>query len=399
MAQHTPRIWLKRGRDSSARRRHPWVFSGAVERQDSLEDGAVVEVFSSDGNYLGTGFYSDDNIVVKFLSFTRSEISPEFWKQALLRAKSLRAQLGLVGNSETTAYRLVHGEGDGLPGLVIDIYNRTAVVQCQTRGMLLHQEEIADAIRNVCGDDISGIYSRGSLALSGKAKEDAADADGAYLWGTATDSVIREHGHRFDIDWTKGQKTGFFLDQRENRHLLSQYVRGKTVLNSFCYTGGFSVYAFAGGAASVTSIDASKPAMETLTKNLELNGIAPEKHRSITGDCFDYLTNTDDTFDVAVVDPPAFAKHQAALASALKGYLSINTNAIKRLRPGGLLFTFSCSQHVDRETFRRTIRNAAGSSGRAAQILFEMHQGPCHPVSAYHPEGEYLKGLVLRIGE
>ena len=365
------RIYLKRGKEESLLRRHPWIFSGAIARADGdPEEGEVVDVFTSSGDFIARGHCQIGSIAV-------------------------REAMGLAQSEQTTCYRLVHGEGDGLPGLVIDIYGTTAVVQCHSVGMYLSREEIAEALRTNFGDRLTAIYDKSSQTLPYNADLDAVDG---YLWGQASDGdgEVLENSNRFHVDWVKGQKTGFFIDQRENRALVGHYARGRRLLNTFCYTGGFSIYGLAGGAKEVVSVDSSELAVSLTDKNVELNFGDSAPHRSAAMDTFDFLSTTrKGEFDMIILDPPAFAKHHKVLGNALQGYKRLNARALEKIAPGGILFTFSCSQAVSKEQFRTTVFSAAAIAGRRVRILHQLTQPADHPINIYHPEGEYLKGLVL----
>jgi 23S rRNA (cytosine1962-C5)-methyltransferase len=395
-----PIVILKQGRDVSVRRRHPWVFSGAVaDRQGTLQRGCFVEVRAKDGSVLGCGHWGTKGIAVRMLAFGPVQEESAIIRERLQAAVRARATLGLVGRTETTGYRLVHAEGDGLPGLVVDLYSDVAVIQCHSAGMWRLREEIASCIK---ASEVLGV--KDAIFRRVEAQIDQADEDGA---GEAKRSELdipepsrvvafSENGLRFMADVTSGQKTGFFLDQRVNRVKVRDYSRGKHVLNAFCYTGAFSVYAFAGGAESVVSVDASKSAIDLCRQNVVTNFAAVDHHSEVA-DCFSYLTQIPDTFDLIVLDPPAFAKHQRAIQRGLRGYETINALALKKIKPGGTLVSFSCSQLVSREMFRDSVMRAAAQAGRFVRIVDSLHQAPCHPTSVFHPEGEYLKGLIMLV--
>ena len=390
-----PQIILKKGKDSSLKRFHPWVFSGAIaQRPEDLEEGQVVEVFSQDGNYLATGHFQIGSIMVRLFSFEQGEIGRHFWKEKLTKAVAWRKEVGLWGAEGTTMFRLVHGEGDGMPGLIIDYYGGVAVVQCHSVGFFLVRQQIAEILQEVMGDEIQAVYDKSSHSLPFKAPVDPEDG---YLIGEAQIWQVRESSHMYQIDVVSGQKTGFFVDQRENRLLLSQYSKGKHVLNTFCYTGGFSVAALAGGASGVHSVDSSASAITLTDENVRLNFGDAASHQSFAVDAFSYLQDIQDTYDLIVLDPPAFAKHQKVLDRALKGYRKINRLAFEQIKPGGILFTFSCSQVVSKDAFRKAVFTAAAQSGRTVRILHQLTQPADHPINIYHPEGEYLKGLVLAV--
>ncbi len=393
--QVTGKIFLGKGRDEAVRRFHPWIFSGAIQKAEGKpEDGDVVEVFDNSGNYLATGHACTGSIAVKLFHFGPERPGNNFWAAKLAKALRLRQDTGFTGNPGNNAYRLVFSEGDGMPGLVIDFYNGVAVVQAHSTGMYLLRHELAEALKQVYGNDLIAVYDKSAEALGKSGAQ--SDGDG-FLYGTSGQIEILENGHKFSIDFVNGQKTGFFLDQRDNRALLGHYAKGRKVLNLFCYTGGFSVYALAAGASHVTSLDSSRKAMDTLETNLQLNGFGGNQHESIVADAKSYLGTMPEDFDLIVLDPPAFAKHHADRHKALQGYRFINASAMKKIKPGGMLFTFSCSQAINREMFSSMAMSAALEAGRNAQILHHLGHSADHPVSIFHPEGEYLKGLVLRV--
>ncbi len=396
-----PRIILKRGKEESLMRRHPWVFSGAIdyieaENESEIAEGALVEVYDHARQFIAEGHYQIGSIAVRVLSFEREPIDQTWWNLRFAVAYDVRRTLGLAESAETDCYRLVHGEGDSLPGLVVDIYGRTAVVQCHSVGMYRSRMEIAAAIRAVYGNRIGAIYDKSSQTLPFKADLGAVDG---YLWGASgpLPQVVSEHGEKFLVNWEQGQKTGFFLDQRENRELVKRYARGRTVLNTFCYTGGFSVYALAGGAAEVCSVDSSERAVALASENIRLNFSDAVRHSEVAADAVEYLRNIGDRYDLIILDPPAFAKHHKVLGNAMQGYKRLNARALSQIRAGGILFTFSCSQAVSKELFRTTVFSAAAIAGRKVRILHQLHQPADHPINIYHPEGEYLKGLVLYV--
>ena len=381
-------------------RRHPWVFSGAIdhiaEGEKALTEGDVVDVITKGGEFIARGHYQIGSIAVRVLTFDKEAIDAKWWEERIAHAKALRESLGMVNNADTTCYRLVHGEGDLLPGLVVDIYGRTAVVQCHSVGMYHSRLHIAEAIRKAYGEEIEAIYDKSSQTLPFKADLGAIDG---YLWGRSEnpDAVVLENGLKFKVNWEEGQKTGFFIDQRVNRDLVRQYSRGRKVLNTFCYTGGFSVAALAGGAKEVVSIDLSERAVKLADENVRLNFGAEAKHQAIACNAVEYLKDIDSDYDLIILDPPAFAKHHKVLGNALQGYKKINARALQKIRPGGILFTFSCSQAVSRELFRTTIFTAAAIAGRKVRIIGQLTQPADHPINIYHPEGEYLKGLVVYV--
>ncbi|TDB64553.1 class I SAM-dependent rRNA methyltransferase [Arundinibacter roseus] len=390
--QLLPKLFLQKGREEAIKRLHPWVFSGAIARQEgTLEDGDLVEVVSNRGEFLARGHYHDGSIKIRILTFEPEEIDINFWINRLKNAYQARLDLGLT---DTTCFRLVHGEGDGLPGLIIDMYGSVAVVQAHTVGMHRSLTPISEALQQLLGSELTAVYSKSRDTLPGQY---AATTTNNYLFGESTGThEVTENGRTFAIDWEHGQKTGFFLDQRENRALLARYSAGKTVLNAFCYSGGFSVYALSAGAQEVVSIDVSGKATLLCDTNVALNGFS-ENHTSLTEDVMKWLKTSPDTYDIVVLDPPAFAKSLSARHRAVQGYKRLNAEGIAKVKPGGLLFTFSCSQVVDRELFYNTVVAACMEVGRKARVLHQLTQGPDHPVNVFHPEGSYLKGLVLRI--
>ena len=390
-----PVVVLRQGRESAVKRRHPWIFSGAIaDRRGTLQRGCLVDVRSKDGALLGCGHWGTRGIAVRLLSFGEVKSESELIHAKLSNAASVRERLGLVGNSATNGYRLVHAEGDELPGLVIDLYADTAVVQCHSAGMWRVRESIQESLLSMSQLGLSKVVFRRVESQMDEAEESAAVE--ATVAEPSQVVSFTENGLRFLADITGGQKTGFFLDQRVNRQKVGQAARGKHVLNAFCYTGAFSVYAFAGGAESVTSVDASKSAIDLCRQNVVAN-FASAPHHAEVADCFSYLTQIPDTFDFIVLDPPAFAKHQRAVQRAMRGYETINALALKKIKPGGTLATFSCSQLISREMFRDAIMRAAVSAGRFVRIVDFLHQAPCHPTSIFHPEGDYLKGLMLLV--
>ena len=393
-------VHLRRGKEESLLRRHPWVFSGAIdhiaEGDKPLSEGDVVDVITKGGEFIARGHYQIGSIAVRVLTFDEEAIDAKWWEERIAHAKALRESLGMINNADTTCYRLVHGEGDLLPGLVVDIYGRTAVVQCHSVGMYHSRLHIAEAIRKAYGEQIEAIYDKSSQTLPFKADLGAIDG---YLWGRSEnpDAVVLENGLKFKVNWEEGQKTGFFIDQRVNRDLVRQYSRGRKVLNTFCYTGGFSVAALAGGATEVVSIDLSERAVKLADENVRLNFGTEAKHQAIACNAVEYLKDIDSDYDLIILDPPAFAKHHKVLGNALQGYKKINARALQKIRPGGILFTFSCSQAVSRELFRTTIFTAAAIAGRKVRIIGQLTQPADHPINIYHPEGEYLKGLVVYV--
>ena len=389
-------IRLKRGKEESLRRFHPWIYSGAIQHIDGQEDeGAIVRVLTSDGEYIATGHWQIGTIAVRVLTFDDETIDDAFWRRRLQVALDMRRAIGVADTETNNTYRLVHGEGDNLPGLVIDIYGQTAVMQAHSVGMHCCRQQIADALQEVMGERIKNIFYKSETTLPFKA---GLGQENTFLLGDAADDVAMENGLRFHIDWLRGQKTGFFVDQRDNRSLLERYSRDRDVLNMFCYTGGFSVYAMRGGARRVHSVDSSAKAVDLVRANIALNFPDDARHEAFAEDAFRYLQQMEeDAYDLIILDPPAFAKHKDALRNALKGYTRLNAAALSKIRPGGVLFTFSCSQAVSKDQFRMAVFTAAAMSRRKVSILHQLHQPADHPVNIYHPEGEYLKGLVLYV--
>jgi len=390
------KVYLKPGKEESLKRFHPWVFSGAIARvEGEPEEGEIVDVYTSKKEFIACGHFQIGSIAVRVLSFVQETIDHEFWVRKLAVAKDLRVALGLIGNPQNNTYRLVHGEGDNLPGLIIDVYDHTAVMQAHSAGMHVYRMEIADALSEVMGDVIENIYYKSETTLPFKA--DLLSTENGFIKGGSPENVAMENGLKFHVDWLKGQKTGFFVDQRENRHLLERYAKGRNVLNMFCYTGGFSFYAMRGGANLVHSVDSSAKAIDLTNENVELNFPGDARHKAYAEDAFKYLDRMGDQYDLIILDPPAFAKHRDALRNALRGYTKLNAKAFEKIKPGGILFTFSCSQVVNKENFRNAVFTAAAQSGRSVRILHQLTQPGDHPVNIYHPEGEYLKGLVLYV--
>ena len=389
------KVYLKPGKEESLKRFHPWVFSGAIQRiEGEPEEGEIVDVYTSKKEFIACGHFQIGSIAVRVLSFKEGEIDHEFWKYKLEVAYDLRRSLGLAGNPANNTYRLVHGEGDNLPGLIIDVYDHTAVMQAHSAGMHVYRMEIADALSEVMGDVVRNIYYKSETTLPFKA--DLGPENG-FIKGGSSENIAMEYGLKFHVDWLKGQKTGFFVDQRENRHLLERYAKGRNVLNMFCYTGGFSFYAMRGGANLVHSVDSSAKAIDLTNMNVELNFPGDTRHKAYAEDAFKYLDRMGDQYDLIILDPPAFAKHKDALRNALQGYRKLNAKAFEKIKPGGILFTFSCSQVVTKDNFRTAVFTAAAMSGRSVRILHQLTQPADHPVNIYHPEGEYLKGLVLYV--
>ena len=389
------KLYLKPGKEESLKRFHPWVFSGAIAKvEGEPEEGEVVDVYTSKKEFIACGHFQIGSIAVRVLTFRQEEINHDFWKRRLEVALDLRRSLNLVDNPENNTYRLVHGEGDNLPGLIIDVYGQTAVMQAHSADMHVYRMDIAEALSEVMGDIVKHIYYKSETTLPFKA--DLGPENG-FIKGGSPENVALENGLKFHVDWLKGQKTGFFVDQRENRHLLERYSKGRNVLNMFCYTGGFSFYAMRGGANLVHSVDSSAKAIDLTNQNVELNFPGDERHQAYAEDAFKYLDRMGDQYDLIILDPPAFAKHRDALRNALRGYSKLNAKAFEKIKSGGILFTFSCSQVVDKKDFRNAVFTAAAQSGRSVRILHQLTQPGDHPVNIYHPEGEYLKGLVLYV--
>ena len=385
-------IQLKRGKDESLRRFHPWVFSGAIQHvDDDIEEGDVVRVVTANGDFIAVGHYQQGSIAVRVLSFRDVSIDDRFWAARLLSALQMRQTIGLADSATGNSYRLVHGEGDHLPGLIIDVYGRTAVMQAHSIGMHLCRKQIATQLAEVMGSRIANIYYKSETTLP------FMEPENGFLYGGSDDNIAIENGLKFYVDWLRGQKTGFFVDQRENRALLERYARGRRVLNMFCYTGGFSFYAMRGGAELVHSVDSSAKAIELTNRNVALNFPDDQRHQAFCEDAFKFLDTMDGRYDLVVLDPPAFAKHRGALHNALKGYTRLNQKAMEKMPAGSLLFTFSCSQVVTKDHFRNAVFTAAALARRKVRILHQLHQPADHPVNIYHPEGEYLKGLVLYV--
>ena len=393
-------IYLRRGKEESLTRRHPWIFSGAIERikssEEEIKEGEIVDVFTKQGEFIARGHYQIGSIAVRVLTFEQEDINQQWWDKKIAIAYDVRRTLNLTDNEQTTCYRLIHGEGDSLPGLVVDIYDKTAVVQCHSVGMYLSRMAIAEALRNTYGDKLTAIYDKSSQTVPFKAGLNAVDG---YIWGHSEQKshVVLENGQKFLVNWEEGQKTGFFLDQRYNRELVKHYSKGRTVLNTFCYTGGFSVYAAAGGAIEVCSVDASERAVKLADENMRLNFGDTIPHEAVAADAVEYIKQIGNKYDLIILDPPAFAKHHKVLGNAMQGYKRINARALSQIKSGGILFTFSCSQAVSKELFRTTVFSAAAIAGRKVRILHQLTQPADHPINIYHPEGEYLKGLVLYV--
>ena len=393
------KVYLRRGKEESLKRFHPWVFSGAIERMDDgIEEGDIVDVITHYGDFIARGHFQRGSIMVRILTFDDEPIDDGYWQQRLSVASDVRKKMNF--GTQTDAYRLVHGEGDCLPGLIIDIYGKTAVMQAHSIGMHVCRKEVGKALMAVLSDKIENVYYKSEMTLP--FKEEVVNG---FLYGETKDDIAIENGLKFHVDWLRGQKTGFFVDQRENRALLEKYSAGRRVLNMFCYTGGFSFYAMRGGAEVVHSVDSSEKAIALTNSNVELNFPNDTRHKAFCEDAFKFLSNIPDgnnpnsqsPYDLIILDPPAFAKHRGALHNALKGYTRLNAKAMEKIAPGGILFTFSCSQVVTKDNFRNAIFTAAAQSGRKIRILHQLHQPADHPINIYHPEGEYLKGLVLYI--
>ncbi|WP_028908635.1 class I SAM-dependent rRNA methyltransferase [Xylanibacter ruminicola] len=387
------KLYLKRGKEESLLRFHPWVFSGAIAQADEdLKDGDLVRVLTNHGDFIAVGHFQMGSIAVRILSFRDVDIDADFWASRLASALKVRQSIGIADNPKNNTYRLVHGEGDNLPGLIIDVYDRTAVMQAHSIGMHLQRKQIAEQLVKVMGSRIDNVYYKSETTLPFMD-----DMENGFVYGGSEDNVALENGLKFYVDWLRGQKTGFFVDQRDNRSLLERYSAGKSVLNMFCYTGGFSVYAMRGGAKLVHSVDSSAKAIELTNRNITLNFEGDNRHEAFCEDAFKYLEQAGNNYDLIILDPPAFAKHRGALHNALKGYTRLNNKAFQKIQPGGILFTFSCSQVVTKDHFRNAVFTAAAQAGRKVRILHQLHQPADHPINIYHPEGEYLKGLVLYV--
>lgn len=389
------RVIIKAGKEEPIQRFHPWIFSGAIaSKEDSPSDGDIVEVFSSKGEYLASGHYHDGSIAVRIFSFQQTKVDVDFWKQGIKKALEYRQNIGLIDQVHTNCYRLIHAEGDGLPGLIVDIYGKIAVLQCHSIGMHRVKDLLVEALQSCFGGELMAVYDKSKETL---APHYANGIENGYLCGSADPQFVLENGHQFFVDWISGQKTGFFLDQRINREMLTQFAKDKSVLNAFSYSGGFSVYALKAGASIVHSVDASWKAIEWCEQNVAANSqFDILKHKSVCQDVLQYL-KTCEQYDVVIVDPPAFAKSFAKRHNAVQGYKRLNVAALKKVAPGGLLFTFSCSQVVDRELFYNTIVAAAIEAGRNVRVMYHLSQSPDHPVSLFHAEGSYLKGLLLYV--
>ena len=386
-------VYLRKGKEESLLRFHPWIFSGAISHSDNdLQDGETVRVLTASGNFIAVGHYQMGSIAVRVLSFEDEEINHDFWKKRLAAALRMRVVAGIASDPNNNTFRLVHGEGDNLPGLVVDCYGTTAVMQAHSVGMHLCRHEVAKALVEVMGQQLSSVYYKSETTLPFLEQQTS-----GFIVGNDENDVALENGLKFHVDWLKGQKTGFFVDQRENRSLLEHYAKGKRVLNMFCYTGGFSFYAMRGGAQLVHSVDSSAKAISLTNQNVELNFPGDKRHEAFCDDAFSFLQKTNCEYDLIILDPPAFAKHRGALHNALKGYTRLNAKAFEIIQPGGILFTFSCSQVVTKDHFRNAVFTAAAQAKRKVRILHQLHQPADHPINIYHPEGEYLKGLVLYV--
>lgn len=389
-----PQIILKKGKEESLKRFHPWVFSGAIQAiEEGIEEGDTVRLVNRNGDFIAVGHYQEGSIAVRVLTFENREIDDDFWHSRISSALKMRQSIGIADSPSNNTYRLVHGEGDNLPGLIIDVYGDTAVMQAHSIGMHKVRKEIAKALVDVMESRISNVYYKSETTLPFM---DATDMNG-FIYGGSDNNVALENGLKFRVDWLKGQKTGFFVDQRENRSLLEKYAAGKRVLNMFCYTGGFSFYAMRGGAQLVHSVDSSAKAIDLTRENVSLNFPGDQRHEAFCEDAFKYLEKAGDNYNLIILDPPAFAKHRGALHNALKGYTRLNQKAFEKIEKGGILFTFSCSQVVTKDHFRNTVFTAAALAKRNVRILHQLHQPADHPINIYHPEGEYLKGLVLYV--
>ena len=386
-------IYLKRGKEESLRRFHPWVFSGAIlKTDDGIEEGDFVRVVSNEGDFIAVGHYQKGSIAVRVLSFRDTEIDANFWSARLASALNMRIAIGLADNPNNNTYRLVHGEGDMVPGLIIDVYGKTAVMQAHSIGIHNCRNMIAEQLLKVMGRRLENVYYKSETTLPFMD-----NMENGFIFGGSDDNIAIENGLKFYVDWLRGQKTGFFVDQRENRALLEHFAMGRKVLNMFCYTGGFSFYAMRGGAKLVHSVDSSAKAIELTNRNVGLNFSGDHCHQAFCEDAFKFLEQDGDQYDLIILDPPAFAKHRGALHNALKGYTRLNSKAFQKIQPDGILFTFSCSQVVTKEHFRNAVFTAAAQAGRKVRILHQLHQPADHPINIYHPEGEYLKGFVLYV--
>lgn len=389
------KIYLKKNKEESLKRLHPWIFSGAILKMDEgIAEGDVVDVVGYNGEFIGKGHYQIGSIAVRMLTFSEEEIDEAFWQKRLLSALQMRIAIGVADNKNNDTYRLVHGEGDNMPGLVVDCYGKTAVIQAHSVGVHYQRNMIAKALKEVLDDRVENVYYKSETTLPFKAD---LGQENEFLFGNTDENIALENGLKFHVDLLRGQKTGFFVDQRDNRMLLEKYSVGKKVLNMFCYTGGFSFYAMRGGATLVHSVDSSAKAIELTKANVELNFPGDARHQAYCEDAFRFLDKMGENYDLIVLDPPAFAKHKGALRNALKGYTRLNMKAFEKIKRGGILFTFSCSQVVTKDNFRNAVFTAALQAKRKVRILHQLHQPADHPINIYHPEGEYLKGLVLYV--
>lgn len=389
------KIFLKKGKDESLRRFHPWIFSGAIRNiEGNVEEGDIVEVYTHENEYIATGHYQIGSIAVRVLTFEKNVIDKAFYRDRLQTAYRVREAAGIANRPGNNTFRLVHGEGDNLPGLVIDIYGKTAVMQAHSIGMHKAKHIIAETLLEIMGATIENIYYKSETTLPFKAN---LDDDNGFIIGGCNDDIAMENGLKFHVDWLKGQKTGFFIDQRDNRALLEKYAKDHSVLNMFCYTGGFSFYAMRGGAKLVHSVDSSAKAIELTKKNVELNFANDDRHQAFTEDAFKFLDNINEKYDLIILDPPAFAKHRDAVRNALQGYKRLNVKALEKIEKGGILFTFSCSQVISKQDFRTSVFSASAIAKRNVRILHQLTQPADHPINIFHPEGEYLKGLVLYV--
>ncbi len=390
-----PKVILKSGKDQSLRRYHPWIFSGAIKKiMGHVNEGDLVLVTDNKDEFLAIGHYQIGSIAIRIISFEEKEIDKSFWIEKIASAYKLRKEFGLAESENNNVYRLVHAEGDGLPGLIIDYYNGTAVLQMHSIGMYLNIENIVEALKEVYGDKLTAVYDKSESTIPFKSD---INAKNGYVYGASNEKLVLEYGNKYKVNWEEGQKTGFFIDQRENRKLLSEYSKGKSVLNVFGYTGGFSVSAMQGGAELVHTVDSSKKAIDLTNENIQVNFEDTSRHEAYAVDAFEFLNNIDNKYDIIILDPPAFAKHHNVLSNALQGYKRLNAKAIEKVKPGGLIFTFSCSQVVSKENFRKTVFTAAANTGRNVRILHQLSQPVDHPINIYHPESEYLKGMVIYV--
>jgi len=393
MNSSSVKISLNKGKEASLQRFHPWVFSGAISKiHGQVQEGDLVEVFDSKDNYLGTGHCQMGSIAVRLFAFNKERIDTDFWKRKFQKAFEFRKKVGLIDTKNTNVYRLFNAEGDGLPGIIVDYFNGTAVFQFHSIGMYLLRNVFSEILRELYSENLKAVYDKSEETI---AKKSELEIRNGYLFGEPQSNEILEYDHKFYVDWESGQKTGFFIDQRENRKLLSHYSKGKSVLNAFCYSGGFSVYAAKSGAALIHSVDSSKKAIELTDKNYLLNSLPAGIHQSFVSDVFEFMQGKENQYDIIILDPPAFAKHRDSKHNAIQAYKRLNTEAFRQIKPGGFLFTFSCSQVVDRNSFNSAVMAAAILSGRNVRILHYLSQPPDHPINIFHPEGDYLKGMVL----